>query len=213
MTRIRITQLGLRKLAIRPSQLCNPRHLHQQRTMSTPAIAIIGSGPCGLTLARLLENKHISYVIYERDESEALSKSRVSGSLDLDPKSGQRAVQACGLWDEFVKKARYEDTVFAVADKSGKKLLEFGQGRDTPEINRDQLRKLFLDAIPKERSKWGYGLDLVSFDDEKKPVLEFANGEKHSGFKLVVGADGANSKVRPAVRASSSRLPDTGAAC
>jgi 2-polyprenyl-6-methoxyphenol hydroxylase-like FAD-dependent oxidoreductase len=167
--------------------------------MASPAIAIIGSGPCGLTLARLLEIKKIPYVLYERDESESLSASRVSGSLDLEPKTGQRAVRECGLWDEFVKLARYEDSVFAVADKSGNKLFEFGQGRDAPEIDRDQLRQLFLDAITKKKIRWGYGLVAVSLDEERKPVLEFGNGEKHAGFKLVIGADGASSKVRAAV--------------
>lgn len=38
--------------------------------MTSPAIAIIGGGPCGLTLARLLERKGIDYTVYERDATE-----------------------------------------------------------------------------------------------------------------------------------------------
>ena len=165
--------------------------------MSTPAIAIIGGGPCGLTLARLLEQKGIDYVVYERDEKD---ENRPGGSLDLHPKTGQHALKEAGLFEEFQKHARYDDTVFSLADKLGNRLLEVGQGRDAPEIDRSQLRQILLDSIPEEKVKWGHALVSAAAGEDKRPVLEFANGVVTSGFKLVVGADGAWSKVRPAVR-------------
>ena len=165
--------------------------------MTTPTIAIIGGGPCGLTLARLLECNGIDYIVYERDESE--NSKRTGGSLDLHPETGQHALREGGLFDKFKKYARYDDTVFAIADKVGNKLLETGQGRDAPEIDRCDLRQILLDAIPKDKIKWGHTLRSVTTGEDNGPILRFANGLALSGMKLVVGADGAWSKVRPMV--------------
>lgn len=165
--------------------------------MSIPDIAIIGAGPCGLTLARLLECKGIDYVIYERDESP--DSNRAGGSLDIHAETGQHALREAGLIDEFKKYARYDDTVVTIADKHGKKLFQMGQGRDAPEIDRKDLRKILLDAVPVEKINWGHTLKSVTIGEEKKPVLHFDNGVVVSGFKLVVGADGAWSKVRSVV--------------
>ncbi|KAB5559630.1 hypothetical protein GE09DRAFT_61865 [Coniochaeta sp. 2T2.1] len=164
--------------------------------MDTPTIAIVGAGPCGLTFARLLERKGINYVIYERDETENQESNNAGGSLDLHPGTGQLALRECGLWDEFKVSARYDDTVFTIADKLGNRLLELGQGRDAPEIDRAELRKLLLQSIPKDRIKWGHVLQDVDVGGDGRRVLRFANGVVVSGFRLVLGADGAWSKVR-----------------
>ena len=165
--------------------------------MMAPTVAIIGGGPCGLTLARLLECKGIDYVVYERDESE--SSNRAGGSLDIHSETGQHALRDGGLLDEFKRFARYDDTTFTVADKLGKGVFQLGQGRDAPEIDRSELRQILLDAIPKDKIKWGHALTSVTVSEDNRPVLQFANGAVLSGFKLVVGADGAWSKVRPMV--------------
>jgi 2-polyprenyl-6-methoxyphenol hydroxylase-like FAD-dependent oxidoreductase len=170
--------------------------------MTLPPIAIIGAGPCGLTLARLLECKGIDYVVYERDESE--TSNRAGGSLDIHAETGQHALQEGGLFDEFRKYARYDDTSFTLADKSGNKLVQFGEGRDAPEIDRRELRQILLDAIPKGKIKWGHALRGATVGEGNMAVLRFANGVVVSGFKLVVGADGAWSKVRPMVRSDDS---------
>jgi 2-polyprenyl-6-methoxyphenol hydroxylase-like FAD-dependent oxidoreductase len=165
--------------------------------MTVPAIAIIGGGPCGLTLARLLECKGIDYIVYERDESP--DSSSEGGSLDLHPGTGQLALQEAGLFDQFKKYARYEDTVFSIADKLGNRLIELGQGRDAPEIDRTELRQLLLNAIPEDKIRWGHTLKSVVVGDDNRPVLHFANGVVLSGLTLVVGADGVWSKVRSLV--------------
>ncbi|RFU78334.1 hypothetical protein TARUN_3856 [Trichoderma arundinaceum] len=162
-----------------------------------PNIAIIGGGPCGLTLARLLECKGIEYVVYERDESDV--SNRRGGSLDIHPRTGQLALQEAGLFDEFKKHARYEDTVFAVANQQGERVFQHGQGRDAPEIDRIWLRQILLDSIPKENVRWSHVLQNVTPGPNGHHVLHFTNGSSVSGFKLVIGADGAWSKVRPAI--------------
>jgi 2-polyprenyl-6-methoxyphenol hydroxylase-like FAD-dependent oxidoreductase len=167
--------------------------------MIARTLVIIGGGPGGLTLARLLERKGIDYIVYERDQSEETNRN-AGGSLDLHPKTGQLALREAGLFDEFKKYARWDDTKFTVADKLGKRFLEIGQGRDAPEIDRSQLRQILLDSIPKDKIKWGHTLKSVTIGDDSRPVLQFGNGEVVSGFKLVVGADGGWSKVRSMVR-------------
>ncbi|PVH84286.1 FAD/NAD(P)-binding domain-containing protein [Cadophora sp. DSE1049] len=163
--------------------------------LSQPRIAIIGGGPCGLTLARLLECKGITYTVFERDSS-ATSNGAAGGSLDIHAETGQRALREAGLFEEFKKFARYDDTAVAIADKRGKRVLEMGQERDAPEIDRSDLRRILLESIPKDKIKWGHALASAERGGEGSPVLKFANGAVLDGFKLVVGADGGWSKVR-----------------
>ena len=74
----------------------------------TPPIAILGAGPSGLTLGRLLDMAGIDFVIFERDVSAASAWGRGgSGTLDLHEGSGLLALQEAGLFEEFKKKARY----------------------------------------------------------------------------------------------------------
>ncbi len=67
-------------------------------------VAIVGGGPGGLTLARLLQIKGVDVKVYERD----LNKyARVQGSpLDLHEESGLAAIRKADLLDEFKKNYR-----------------------------------------------------------------------------------------------------------
>jgi len=138
-------------------------------------------------------------------KSRALSRfqcltDKEGGTLDLHPSSGQRALKEAGIFEEFKRNARYDATVFRFLDKNATKLLEIGEGRDAPEIDRKRLRKILLDSIPKEKLKWGHGVKSVERDGDGKVVITFQNGSSASGFRLVVGADGTWSKVRHLVR-------------
>ncbi|KAF4463968.1 hypothetical protein FALBO_9198 [Fusarium albosuccineum] len=144
----------------------------------TTLIAIIGGGPSGLTLARLLECNNIDYVVYERNVSR-------------DSPNGRG-----GLSEEFEKLARRYATVAQVADMTGKHLVDFGEGRDAPEIDRVQLRAILLDSIPAGKVQWNKTVQKVERDIDGNVVIFFTDGSSASGFRLVVGADGAWSKVR-----------------
>src|SRR5579871_3561977 len=62
-------------------------------------IAIVGGGPGGLTLARLLQQSGANVSVYERDQSRS---ARLQGSaLDLHEDSGLVALEAAGLIDAF----------------------------------------------------------------------------------------------------------------
>jgi 2-polyprenyl-6-methoxyphenol hydroxylase-like FAD-dependent oxidoreductase len=119
-------------------------------------IAVIGGGPGGLTLARILQKHGIQATVFERETSEG-SRSQ-GGSLDLHSETGLEALRVAGLFDEFVKYARYEGQQMRVIDKSGVVHLdeggdmghptgegEYDQGR--PEIDRFVSTTFFPSAI------------------------------------------------------------------
>ncbi|SEW52300.1 FAD-dependent oxidoreductase [Chitinophaga arvensicola] len=167
-------------------------------------IAIVGGGPGGLTLARLLQLKGAHVKVYERDISKA---ARVQGAIvDLHFESGLKVMEAAGLMDAF--KANYMPGAdqFRLVDKEGNIFIEdksngvgggFGDEHFRPEIDRGALRNMLIDALLP---------DTVIWDSQLVSMAEAGNGWKLS-FKngtiatadIVIGADGYRSKIRPYV--------------
>jgi 2-polyprenyl-6-methoxyphenol hydroxylase-like FAD-dependent oxidoreductase len=165
-----------------------------------PIIAIIGAGPAGLTLARLLHLQNIPFTVFESEPS--VDSRSQGGTLDLRYKTGLAAITACQLFDEFLKLARFDGEALKIVDKEMKVWFKM-DGTDggkkkkesRPEIDRVALRSLLLESIPRERVMWGKKLKSVDggVDDLR---LGFGDGEEVGGFDLIVGADGAWSKTR-----------------
>ncbi|CAF9923857.1 hypothetical protein IMSHALPRED_006038 [Imshaugia aleurites] len=168
---------------------------------TTPRIAIIGAGPGGLVLARLLHLASIPFSLYEAEPSRTSREQ--GGSLDLHEESGQLALHAAGLHSEWKKIARSEGEDMRVADKHGKIFMEEvdSQGGGRPEVDRIQLRALLLDSLPEGMIQWGHKVRSISpssdGDGKHEVHIETASGPRTETFDLVVGADGAWSKVRP----------------
>lgn len=163
--------------------------------MSSPKIAIIGAGPGGLTLARLLHVNGIPSTIFEKDPDRQF-RHTAGGCLDLHEYSGQKALREAGLGEEFEKHARYDGEALVLTDRFGEEhinIKDIDTGR--PEIDRPVLRGMLLDSLPADYIRWGHALKHV---DETDGTLHFEHTTV-GGFDLVVGADGAWSKVRKAV--------------
>ncbi|KAK6705141.1 hypothetical protein SNK05_009034 [Fusarium graminearum] len=167
---------------------------------SQAPIAIIGAGPGGLTLARLLQVHDINYIVYERDVDPKPRYINQGGTLDIHALSGQLALKEGGLFDKFKSIARWEGTRVCMQNPSGTVKSVFGQDRDAPEIDRLQLRQMLLDSIPTNNIKWGHGIRSIEKGvTPAEHVVNFDNNTSASGFRLIVGCDGAWSKVRPLV--------------
>jgi 2-polyprenyl-6-methoxyphenol hydroxylase-like FAD-dependent oxidoreductase len=176
----------------------NARHNMVVNQHTVPRVAIIGAGPGGLTLARILHVHGLDALVYER---EAFSSIRPQGgSLDMHAESGQYAIEHAGLIAEFKRIARYEDQEGRVYDKHGKLLLidDDVTGKNRPEVDRGQLRQMLLDSLPANVVRWGHELSAIQPQDDGCYELVFRNGASEK-FDLVVGADGAWSRIRPLV--------------
>ncbi|KAM0554856.1 hypothetical protein ACHAPJ_006591 [Fusarium lateritium] len=171
-------------------------------TIARAPIAIIGGGPSGLTFARLLETNNIDYVVYERDIDAKPRFINQGGTLDIHASSGQQALKEAGLFQNFKEVARWDASRVCMQNPTGTVKTVFGEDRDAPEIDRLHLRKLLLDSIPAHKINWGHGVKSIekevgSTNTAADYVIRFVNGTSASGFRLIVGADGAWSKVRP----------------
>ena len=169
-------------------------------TMSTPKIAIIGGGPAGCMLARLLHLASIPATVFESEESPNYRSQ--GGTLDLHTDTGLAALKAAGLYDAFLKFARYDGESLLITDRSLKTYFQIKPTRESesklggqrPEIDRAELRRLLTESLPEGTVRWGHHLREVREDG----TLVFRQTTLR-GFDLVVGADGAWSKVRAAL--------------
>ncbi|MFD9142734.1 FAD-dependent oxidoreductase [[Kitasatospora] papulosa] len=159
-------------------------------------IAVVGSGPAGLTFARVLHRHDHPVTVLERDPSpDARSPG---GTLDLHEGLGQLALDKAGLLAEFQALSRPEGQAMRILDADGTVLRDWRprpDDRANPEIDRGQLRDLLLGPLDVQ---WGRGVRQVMPESRDGVLVHFADGREET-FDLVVGADGAWSRVRPAV--------------
>ena len=165
-------------------------------------IAIVGAGPGGLTLTKLLQLKGANVKLYERDFDK---NARVQGSpLDLHDESGLAAIRKANLLNEFKqnflpradrKLITNERAEIFFSDHDTKLEENFGSEYFRPEIDRGTLRKILLESLHPETVVWDSHFISMEVQNEGW-LLHFKN---HSSVytDLVIAADGANSKIRP----------------
>ena len=157
-------------------------------------VAIIGAGPVGLTMARLLQQEGTDVAVYERDKD---AQTRIwGGTLDLHKSSGQEVMKKAGLLESYYHLALPMGINFA--DENGtvmftKKITPENR-YDNPEINRNVLRTMLLGSLKNDTIVW----------DRKFTALEVRNGRWLLQFEdkpdaiadVVIIANGGMSKAR-----------------
>ena len=145
-------------------------------------VAIIGGGPGGLTLARLLQLQNVNVKVYERDLNK---NARVQGApLDMHDDSGLAAIRKANLFEEFrtnfmagADKTLLLDeqaTVF-YSDHETNLEEDFDNEYFRPEIDRGVLRKILLESLEPETIVWDS--HFISMERQNEGwLLHFKNG-------------------------------------
>ena len=178
----------------------------QNMNLSNTKVAIIGGGPVGLTMAKLLQQNNIDITVYERDLG---PQARIwGGTLDLHKSSGQEAMKKAGLLQTYYDLALPMGINFAnehgniLSTRNPTPENQF----DNPEINRNALRTMLLDSLKIDTVIWDRKLTGLE-EQNGKWILDFEN-KPSSTADFVIIANGGKSKSRKFV--SDSEVEETG---
>ncbi|RYE01950.1 MAG: FAD-dependent monooxygenase, partial [Sphingobacteriaceae bacterium] len=164
-------------------------------------VAIVGGGPGGLMLARLLQQKSVSVKVYERDADQYVRQQ--GATLDLHYESGLKALRAGGLIEEFKKNYRPGAERITITDnhavvhyteRNNEPLQDLDNEYARPEIDRGPLRDLLIASLNDNTIVWNSKFSDLKANGNGWNLL-FENGIT-AYADLVIAADGANTKIR-----------------
>lgn len=160
-------------------------------------IALIGGGPGGLTLARLLQLQGAQVQVYERDTDKNVRQQ--GATLDLHETSGLEALRRAGLLHAFYAHYRPDAGKLRVADEQAQIRMDDhaakGYEEHRPEIDRAPLRDILLESLNPGTITWDSQFTRME-PQQGGWLLHFADGNT-AYADIVIAADGASSKVRP----------------
>jgi 2-polyprenyl-6-methoxyphenol hydroxylase-like FAD-dependent oxidoreductase len=161
-------------------------------------IAIIGAGLGGLTLARVLHVHGIEAALFEL-ESGPTGRAQ-GGMLDIHEDNGQIALHAADLFGPFQTLIMPGGEATRVLDSRATVRMEEADEGDgsRPEVERGHLRDLLLNSLPAGAVYWGAKVTAARPAGAGRHEVTLADGQSFT-TGLLVGADGAWSRVRPLV--------------
>ncbi|HKV02867.1 MAG TPA: NAD(P)/FAD-dependent oxidoreductase, partial [Ktedonobacteraceae bacterium] len=157
-------------------------------------ITIVGAGLAGLTLASILHTHGIDATIYEQETGAAARWQ--GGVLDMHEESGQLALRKAGLFEQFRSRVIPQGDDLRLLDKTATVRWQDDGNGLRPEIDRGALREILLHSLPANAIQWGSKVTGVARLEGGKRSITLASG-KTVITRVVIGADGAWSKVRP----------------
>jgi 2-polyprenyl-6-methoxyphenol hydroxylase-like FAD-dependent oxidoreductase len=164
-------------------------------------VAVVGAGPGGLTLARLLQQKGVTVKVYERDRDQYVRQQ--GATLDLHHETGLKALRKCGLIEEFRQNYRPgaervtimdNNATIHYTERNNEPVSDLDSEYARPEIDRGPLRDLLIESLQDNTIVWNSKfLELKKHSNGWNMIFE--NGTT-TYADLVIAADGANSKIR-----------------
>ncbi|MFI8287977.1 FAD-dependent monooxygenase [Streptomyces sp. ms191] len=159
-------------------------------------IAVIGAGLGGLTLARVLHLHGVEAAVFDLEASRHARPQ--GGMLDIHRENGQVALHAAGLHEAFRALVHPGGQACRVLDRQG--VVRWDQpdegDGERPEVDRGLLRDLLLDSLPEGTVRWGHKVVGTRPLGGGRHEVTFSDGGVVT-TDLLVGADGAWSRVRP----------------